>query len=636
MTHITDDSKPRLPPQGKPQVIVPSPARQPPRRLDAFDFWWRSRLLVTARAVSETLRPSVRRWPVGEALTHAPVLAQRRTPLWLDGRDDEFELIAGKVQNLRIARPAFHAVEVPAGETWSFWRQLGRPCTSRGFVEGREIREGCIVPVLAGGICQISNALATAAVRAGFELVERHAHTARIEGGSTDEDVIDATVFWNYIDLRLRATHAWRLELELTATELIVTLRGHASIAPSPVMVQIPLVSERAHITAPPIARGCFTCDEKSCFRRRTLPAAPTAQERTVLLLDAWSPEFAAYLTETYAGAQRFVPMPMRIAFWRSVGPGWHGLRHRSYRAWWASARRAIWQRLCARQSGGRRQASLVSGQRWLAQAYAARLTPAHTKLVVAQALLPHLEQLGVLGGRQVEVLADALPIAVIEARLDLAARRWPQDASLRDYRAGHALAQAEQRALAQAECIVTAHADAAVQFPAFTQAPVVMLPWISGPKPVRSDAHRANTATPIIVFPASALARKGALELAAALQGLDCRLRVLGTKATLDETLWHRLDVEYCDWHGDGLADAAAVVLPAHVEHAPRALLRALAAGIPVVATSACGISAREGLHLVEAGDVNGLRAALQIWLNAKGSDRGAGDPIAPADAAR
>ncbi|MFS2056373.1 hypothetical protein ACEN8K_47215, partial [Variovorax sp. CT11-76] len=65
----------------------------------------------------------------------------------------------------------------------------------------------------------------------------------------------------------------------------------------------------------------------------------------------------------------------------------------------------------------------------------AARLRPEHTQLVVDQALLPHLQRLGALDGRAFTVLAGALPMAEIEARLDAAAARWPDDTTLRDFR---------------------------------------------------------------------------------------------------------------------------------------------------------------------------------------------------------
>jgi glycosyltransferase involved in cell wall biosynthesis len=63
-------------------------------------------------------------------------------------------------------------------------------------------------------------------------------------------------------------------------------------------------------------------------------------------------------------------------------------------------------------------------------------------------------------------------------------------------------------------------------------------------------------------------------------------------------------------------LDDADVVVFPAFVENQPRRLLAALAAGIPVIATPACGLGAREGLTLVSAGDAPALREAMEAVL--------------------
>lgn len=588
-------------------------AWQPPRRIDAIDFWLRSRLLATAHALRETLRPSARRWTASssQALADAPVLAQYRTPLWTDGRADEFPLVAGKVQNLRVARRAFDAVEVPAGEVLSFWRQLGRPGAWRGFVQGRELRGGCVVPTLAGGLCQLSNALATVASRAGFELVERHGHTARIEqAGEPDSDAVDATVFWNYIDLKVRARHAWRLEVELTGSELVLRIRSRgASAAPF-----VPVTMRRANedtAVALPVARGCLSCDQTACFRHRPqVDVGP--QGLTVALLDAWTPEFARYLREEHPSAQRMQPVPMRLAFWRRPAMGWHREPAAvvSQAPWTASLRRALWQRLWARQAG-RRQASLIDGQRWLARAFAARLKPEHTQLVVEQSLLPHLQRLGALDGRSVVVLASALPMAEIEQRLDEAFRRWPDDATLRDFRADPLLVRAESMALARASVIVTPHAEVARQLAAL--APLAVQQKLEWALPQAKAVARTNSDLPLVVFAASALARKGARELAAALQGWPCRLRVLGS-ASDDARLWQGIGhVEHMNWRGDWLAGADVVVLPAHVEHAPRALLRAVAAGVPVVASTACGLGAPSGVREIAPGDVEALRTALR-----------------------
>jgi len=71
-------------------------------------------------------------------------------------------------------------------------------------------------------------------------------------------------------------------------------------------------------------------------------------------------------------------------------------------------------------------------------------------------------------------------------------------------------------------------------------------------------------------------------------------------------------------DWAG-----VAAVVQPALAEEQPRRLLRALAAGIPVIATPACGIEPRPGLSLVSAGDTAALIAALAALTAPVGSIR-------------
>jgi hypothetical protein len=110
----------------------------------------------------------------------------------------------------------------------------------------------------------------------------------------------------------------------------------------------------------------------------------------------------------------------------------------------------------------------------------------------------------------------------------------------------------------------------------------------------------------------ASALARKGAYELADALRDMHCRLIVLGSPSD-DPALFHGIEVAYAGYGSDWPLRADVVVLPAHVEHAPRAALRALAQGITVIATPACGLQRIPGVICVPAGDVMALREALR-----------------------
>jgi glycosyltransferase involved in cell wall biosynthesis len=136
-------------------------------------------------------------------------------------------------------------------------------------------------------------------------------------------------------------------------------------------------------------------------------------------------------------------------------------------------------------------------------------------------------------------------------------------------------------------------------------------------PRPSRVRHGRVPESVPVVAFPASALARKGALEMAEAMRCLGWRLLVLGTPPN-DPRMWHGIDVAYVAYRDPAwIARADVVVLPAHIEHSPRALLTAIAHGIPVVASAACGLPASLGAVEVPAGDAGGLIAVLEGTSN-------------------
>lgn len=138
-----------------------------------------------------------------------------------DPREHALEL--GKVQNLRVAAAAIDGIRLSPGETFSFWLACGRPSRRRGYVVGRELRGGCMIPSVGGGICQLTNALSRVAHSAGMEIIERHSHTVHPPGFFID-GATDATVFWNYVDFRFQSPLSLRIGARLTETTLVVRL----------------------------------------------------------------------------------------------------------------------------------------------------------------------------------------------------------------------------------------------------------------------------------------------------------------------------------------------------------------------------------------------------------------------------
>jgi hypothetical protein len=145
----------------------PIAERKLPTYTDSIIFRGKTILLQMRRAFEDRKDGSVGRHAKGPGLADKPVIATSTTPLWTENDPAERFLVAGKIQNLRIAIKKIDGLEIEAGRTFSFWRQVGRASRLRGFVAGRELREGCIIPNVGGGLCQLSIALYDAALNAG-------------------------------------------------------------------------------------------------------------------------------------------------------------------------------------------------------------------------------------------------------------------------------------------------------------------------------------------------------------------------------------------------------------------------------------------------------------------------------------
>lgn len=483
------------------------------------------------------------------------------------------------------------------GQVLSFWSQLGKPVKSKGYAVGREIVNGCVVPIVGGGLCQLSNALAEVAAIAGIRFVEHHRHSALIEQ-QRKSDSVDATVAWNYIDLRLQADFDFTVEVQLTQDELVIRVRS----ATAPSMLRRHQITQGAKEETKPTARGCLTCDQTACFRNRRYAAQPAA--RTAFLLNERSPELAVWLQERAGSDDWFLP--------------W--VRHRRRHLGWSAPERAqvsvallpAWKRVLrqrlTRGEGGVRQAGRLRAAADLAKHYADRLRPEHINLVLTQELLVPLWRAGALGGRSYDVFVSELPASEVQARFDAAARVNPGAASLRDFRVDADWQKDEWAALAAARTVLSSHSEIQRVLER-AGLKVECLPWC---RPALSRGHsRRNSQSPTMVFPASALPRKGALEVAEVARRLAMRVLILGAPPS-DAEAWAGVNWSVVPYSSDWLSEADVVVLPAYIEHQPRAALQAITAGVPVVASSACGLTQLPGVQEVEAGDLHAIERAV------------------------
>lgn len=235
--------------------------------------------------VDDELAAPLRTTPVG------PIVYESRTPLARTGAHPRLE--AGKRHNVRLAATAFHGVAIAVDRPLSFWRTLGPATAARGFTWGMEVRSGCAVPAIGGGLCLVSNALFAIAMELGWPILERHGHSLAL----ADPGALDATVAFPHIDLRIAprsgtavlgmAVHGDVLvvsvhhDAPVPHVELERRQHEHADTRDTLIRRRVwagdALVEDRVIVAdrqrVPQVLRTCLDCGETACRARVELPA---------------------------------------------------------------------------------------------------------------------------------------------------------------------------------------------------------------------------------------------------------------------------------------------------------------------------------------------------------------------------
>lgn len=129
-----------------------------------------------------------------------------------------------KITNLRISVGCMDGIVIRPGETFSFWKLVGKTNSAKGYIEGLLLSQGGVKRGVGGGICQLGNLLFWMALHTPLQVVERHHHS--FDPFPDDHRVLPfgsgASVFYNYIDLRFYnpTQHTFQFRLWLTDEHL--------------------------------------------------------------------------------------------------------------------------------------------------------------------------------------------------------------------------------------------------------------------------------------------------------------------------------------------------------------------------------------------------------------------------------
>ncbi|WP_102026704.1 VanW family protein [Salirhabdus sp. Marseille-P4669] len=148
-----------------------------------------------------------------------------QTPLYRRLKDVEMWYQENKVQNLNIAIKPLNGIILQPGETFSYWRLIGKPTKRKGYVDGMLLYYGSFKPGVGGGLCQLSNLIYWITLHTPLTVTERHRHSYDVFPDANRKQPFGsgATCAYNFLDLQIQnnTDHPYQLQLYLTDTHLV-------------------------------------------------------------------------------------------------------------------------------------------------------------------------------------------------------------------------------------------------------------------------------------------------------------------------------------------------------------------------------------------------------------------------------
>lgn len=111
-----------------------------------------------------------------------------------------------KARNIRLASAKINGMIIRPGETFSFWKTVGKTTKRRGYRDGRIIIGDKLMPGLGGGLCNLGNTIHLLVLHSPLTVTEFHSHSDALapDHGKRVPFSSGTSVSYNYIDYRFK------------------------------------------------------------------------------------------------------------------------------------------------------------------------------------------------------------------------------------------------------------------------------------------------------------------------------------------------------------------------------------------------------------------------------------------------
>ena len=139
-------------------------------------------------------------------------------------------LQTNKADNIRIACSKINGLIINPGESFSFWKLVGKTSKKNGFKDGRILENGKLVAGVGGGLCNLANSLHIVMMHSPVTMTELHHHSDALAPDTDGKRIpysAGTSVNYNFLDLRFRndSTQPIQIIARCEGDDLITEIR---------------------------------------------------------------------------------------------------------------------------------------------------------------------------------------------------------------------------------------------------------------------------------------------------------------------------------------------------------------------------------------------------------------------------
>lgn len=163
------------------------------------------------------------------------VISEHRSNMIKRAPGVDLDLQLNKAVNIKLACEKINGILIHPGETFSFWKTVGKTTKRKGYLEGRIIRNNKIIPGMGGGLCNLGNTLHLLILHSPLDVVEFHKHSDALapDEGKRVPFASGTSISYNNLDYRFKnnTTEVFQLCVRCEGETLYAELRS-ASMCP--------------------------------------------------------------------------------------------------------------------------------------------------------------------------------------------------------------------------------------------------------------------------------------------------------------------------------------------------------------------------------------------------------------------